>query len=171
MSYGNAFSEAEDERLRVLWDEGHSSNEIGRRMRRSKNSVIGRAHRLKLPLRQSPIQGYSDRKLPASKSVRATYRKRKAVAPPIKAHVNSALALQRAVERQPRIVVVAAQAVVARPAPIPRAALAGTGCRWPMWSNTERATHVYCDAVRATLTHPYCDAHRAVGCRKVEEAA
>ena len=36
-------------RLRALWDEGHSTAEIGRRLGISKNAVVGKAHRLDLP--------------------------------------------------------------------------------------------------------------------------
>jgi len=42
--------------LRALWDEGHSVAEIGRRMGLSKNAVVGKAHRLDLPARESPIR-------------------------------------------------------------------------------------------------------------------
>jgi GcrA cell cycle regulator len=42
--------------LRGLWDEGHSTAEIGRRLGVSKNSVVGKAHRLDLPGRPSPIK-------------------------------------------------------------------------------------------------------------------
>ena len=45
------------DRLRVLWAEGHSTSDIGRRMGITKNSVIGKAHRLDLPARPSPIRG------------------------------------------------------------------------------------------------------------------
>ena len=44
-----------DARLTSDWDAGFSTAEIGRRMGISKNSVIGRAHRLQLPSRGSPI--------------------------------------------------------------------------------------------------------------------
>ena len=43
--------------LRALWTEGHSTAEIGRRMNTSKNAVVGKAHRLGLPPRPSPILG------------------------------------------------------------------------------------------------------------------
>ncbi len=43
-------------RLRGLWDEGHSTAEIGRRLGVSKNAIIGKAHRLSLPGRPSPIR-------------------------------------------------------------------------------------------------------------------
>lgn len=44
------------ETLRALWAEGHSTAEIGRRMNISKNAVVGKAHRLNLPARPSPIR-------------------------------------------------------------------------------------------------------------------
>ena len=43
-------------RLRKLWDEGLSTAEIGRRLGISKNAVVGKAHRLDLPERPSPIR-------------------------------------------------------------------------------------------------------------------
>lgn len=42
-------------RLRALWDDGHSTAEIGRRLMCSKNAVVGKAHRLSLPARPSPL--------------------------------------------------------------------------------------------------------------------
>ncbi len=44
------------ETLRALWAEGLSTAEIGRRMFISKNTVVGKAHRLNLPARPSPIR-------------------------------------------------------------------------------------------------------------------
>ncbi len=43
-------------RLKALWLEGHSTAEIGRRMGISKNAVVGKAHRLNLAGRPSPIR-------------------------------------------------------------------------------------------------------------------
>jgi GcrA cell cycle regulator len=42
--------------LRVLWTEGHSTAEIGRRLGVSKNAIVGKAHRLDLDARPSPIR-------------------------------------------------------------------------------------------------------------------
>jgi len=39
-----------------LWSEGRSGAEIARRLNVSRNSVIGKAHRLELPRRPSPIR-------------------------------------------------------------------------------------------------------------------
>lgn len=72
------------QRLRVLWDEGLSTAEIGRRLGVTKCAVVGKAHRLDLPARPSPIrrgQPIAPRKprrvrsavtLPALTSVQAT---------------------------------------------------------------------------------------------------
>lgn len=43
-------------KLRELWAEGHSTAEIGRRLGVSKNAVVGKAHRLDLSARPSPIR-------------------------------------------------------------------------------------------------------------------
>jgi GcrA cell cycle regulator len=42
--------------LSKLWDEGHSTAEIGRRLGISKNAVVGKAHRLALTPRPSPLK-------------------------------------------------------------------------------------------------------------------
>jgi GcrA cell cycle regulator len=43
-------------KLRNLWDEGHPTAEIARRLNLSKNAVVGKAHRLELEARPSPIR-------------------------------------------------------------------------------------------------------------------
>jgi GcrA cell cycle regulator len=54
--------------LKDLWTEGHSTAEIGRRLGVSKNAIVGKAHRLELDARPSPIRresGKSDSDRPA----------------------------------------------------------------------------------------------------------
>ena len=48
------------DRLKGLWAEGLSTAEIGRRLSISKNAVVGKAHRLELPARPSPIRRDSE---------------------------------------------------------------------------------------------------------------
>ena len=50
------WSDANVARLRALWAEGHSVAEIGRRMRISGNAVVGKADRLGLEARPSPLR-------------------------------------------------------------------------------------------------------------------
>tara|TARA_Y100001970_G_scaffold294331_1_gene450792 strand:+ start:100590 stop:101003 length:414 start_codon:yes stop_codon:yes gene_type:complete len=44
------------DQLRKLWDEGLTTSEIGKNIGVSKNAVVGKAHRLELPSRPSPIR-------------------------------------------------------------------------------------------------------------------
>jgi hypothetical protein len=50
------WTEERVDQLTQLWIEGLSASEIGRRLEVSKNAVIGKAHRLGLPSRPSPIK-------------------------------------------------------------------------------------------------------------------
>ena len=53
---GEAWPTRDLDQLSRLWDEGLTASQIGLRMGRSKNSIVGKAHRLDLPSRPSPIQ-------------------------------------------------------------------------------------------------------------------
>jgi len=100
------------EALRGYWAEGHSTAEIGRRMGISKNAVVGKAHRLVLPPRPSPI-----RREPASGTAPAA-----AVAPvaqPAPQPASPATATPPAPRPQPAP---APQPVAAQPPPAPRPA-------------------------------------------------
>lgn len=44
------------ESLKKMWDEGLSTGEIGKRLGVSKNSIVGKVHRLQLVARPSPIK-------------------------------------------------------------------------------------------------------------------
>lgn len=51
-----AWTDEQIDTLRKLWGEGLSTSEIGRQLGVSKNAVVGKAHRLGLPSRPSPIK-------------------------------------------------------------------------------------------------------------------
>lgn len=55
MTEAFAWTAATDQRLRTLWDLGTSTKQIGVEMGITKNAAVGRAHRLNLPARKSPI--------------------------------------------------------------------------------------------------------------------
>ncbi|MBR0657317.1 GcrA family cell cycle regulator, partial [Plastoroseomonas arctica] len=63
------------ERLQALWAEGHSTAEIGRRMGVSKNAVVGKAHRLNLSARPSPIRRDAQPRAERPRTPRATPRR------------------------------------------------------------------------------------------------
>jgi len=59
-----AWTEAQIADLKRLWIAGQSTSQIGTVLGVSKNAVIGKAHRLKLPARASPIRRSSEPKEP-----------------------------------------------------------------------------------------------------------
>ena len=120
------------QKLSELWAEGHSGAEIGRRLGVSKNSVLGKAHRLRLPSRPSPITG--DRK-PRRPHI---YR---AVGPTLPA-LKSVVIPERA------------------PSAIIAPAFSLHPCRWPMWPHGAMPNHQYCGD-RSLRGRPYCVAHAA----------
>ena len=134
------WSEAELARLPVLWGEGHSTAEIGRRMGRTKSSIVGKAQRLGLDGRPSPI-GRGNCGLGAA---------------PAKPYVPKAKPLREGAKTLPPLSVVAAL-----PVDIFKPRKRG-GCLWPAWADHERPTHVYCGDPVAYAGEPYCQHHRGI---------
>jgi len=142
--------------LRALWAEGHSTAEIGRRMGISKNAVIGKAHRLSLPPRPSPIR-------------------REATAAPRPAmprHTTPRITLPRpAALVAPRPVITApAPAPTPRPvAPVVRAfpRLGARTCCWPI-GEPGTPEFRFCTG-EAMLGKPYCTEHAAVAYVKARD--
>ncbi len=164
------------DQLRALWAEGHSTAEIGRRMGISKNAVVGKAHRLNLPPRPSPIrrEGFggavvTERRLPPP---------RRAPAP------RPAMPLRRL---EPTAVPAAARAAAApppgQPAPAPSEPATTTAaqvavlrpfprmnlrcCAWPH-GDPGTADFRFCGA-EALAGKPYCPEHAALAYVKVRD--
>lgn len=129
-------------RLRSLWAEGLSTAEIGRRLNISKNAVVGKAHRLNLPSRPSPI-----RRAEGEAAPRQTIPKRTQgpTLPPLSPPVSVAPALPplRAIISPPK-------------QQQPRAA----PCCWPIGEPGKPSFH-FCNAA-AAVGKPYCDEHASI---------
>ena len=122
------------EELRRLWDSGKSASEIGKLLGVSKNSVVGKAHRLKLQARPSPIRrGVTPKAKPAPQ---------KEVASP-----RPQVASQPSPQPTPQ-----AQAK-------PRQATKGPKCLWPIGDPGDDDFH-FCEAP-AVYSKPYCEEHCA----------
>lgn len=146
MPHDNPWYDTEIVKFRSEWDEGLSTAEIGRRHNRSKNSIVGKAHRLNVvnPLdflpRPSPIR-------PNSANPR---RKRPQHAPA------TTLPPLRSVETPPPPPV----RLAPQPKPPPRPAPAPTQyrgtCQWPIGEPGTKAFR-FCDKP-AIAGMPYCNA-------------
>ncbi len=157
-------------RLRELWAEGHSTAEIGRRMGISKNAVVGKAHRLNLTARPSPIRREGEEPPPRTSVPRR-------ITGPTLPPLSAAVPAETPPPPAPRPAVVAARpevqrAHVVRPVPALRSLRTQTCC-WPLGDPGTRSFR-FCDA-EATTGKPYCAEHAAVAYVRVrdkrEEAA
>jgi len=150
------------EQLRALWAEGHSTAEIGRRMGVSKNAIVGKAHRLNLAARPSPI-----RRDPAAPA-RAP-QPRRAPQLPVFRMPSPAPLPPRRVEPAPapRPVVVAPAPT---PAPSPVRAFPRTSNRSCCWPLGEPGTPEFrfCGG-ESILGKPYCAEHAAIAYVRVRD--
>lgn len=127
--------------LMRLWEAGRSASEIGRLLGVSKNSVVGKAHRMKLKARPSPI------KRGGTPQVR-----RPAVAAMPKPAVQPAPVVKQEAVRAP--------APVQRPVrSVSRRGGKGPSCLWPIGDPGDADFH-FCGAP-AVAGKPYCDEHCA----------
>jgi GcrA cell cycle regulator len=133
-------------RLRTLWAEGHSTAEIGRRLNISKNAVVGKAHRLNLPPRPSPIRRHEGESAP-----RPSVPKRAMgpTLPPLSASMGTPVPGLRTVM------------------PAPKYSQRATPCCWPIGEPGKPSFH-FCNAA-SVANKPYCEEHAAVAYVRVRD--
>ena len=155
-------------RLTEMWAKGLSTRLIGVAMGRTKNSVIGAAHRNYLPARGTPIKpGGVQPKVRASRSKesealrlakKAEDDTRAARAAVVAAKHRAAAEVVSAALRLERI---AAESLWRAPetstAAIRSTGIGGRGCMYPLWGMVS-PTHKYCGAAQRT-GHVYCETH------------
>jgi len=157
-------------RLRDLWDQGLSTAEIGRRLGITKNAVVGKAHRLMLPARPSPIRRNVDGALPRRPVARRIVGPTLAPAPKVAEAPAFATAEPRPAAPVPNIrrlpAPVPAPMLRAVPA-APRAAGRVPACCWPIGEPGTPSFH-FCGA-GAVGGKPYCAEHVAIAYVKVRD--
>jgi GcrA cell cycle regulator len=141
--------------LKKLWLEGVETKEIGRRLGTNKNVVIGKAHRLKLPGRPSPIRRGVEKKPRKSRATGRTFNVRPEPAP-VTTLQPLTLPLVGVGEHVRALRLVAAI----------NAAQPGSRCCWPMWNDRDRPNGLFCGDA-AVPSRPYCDAHCAAAYMQV----
>jgi GcrA cell cycle regulator len=164
-------------RLRGLWDEGHSTAEIGRRMGVSKNAIIGKAHRLSLPGRPSPIRPDRPPGMPRRRST--PRRITGPTLPPLtagpvaaegKADLPRPREIGTTVSREADragAAFVGEMAARPRPLSVPRLGGRQLTCCWPIGEPGTPSFH-FCDAP-ALPGKPYCDDHAQIAYVRVRE--
>ena len=154
-------------RLRELWAEGHSTAEIGRRLGVSKNAVVGKAHRLDLSARPSPIRREGEY-VPAPR--RPKLRPTGPTLPPLPCTCVGGVA---PVEASPVRVAIAPRVQPRQPPPPrlqpppPRPYGRVITCCWPIGEPGTRGFR-FCDA-ESVPGKPYCADHAQLAYVKVKD--
>lgn len=149
--------------LRTLWAAGHSAQQIARAMHTSKNAIVGKAHRLALPGRPSPIKTASTASRPARNPRRTLPPLAMSRATP--GDMAACASTIEALHGPPGSNLGAVAAPLSRVRVQPGAVTAGTlvevkfervskPCCWPMWGDWK---HPHKDG-RAPLPARFCDA-------------
>ena len=135
-------------RLKTLWAEGLSTAEIGRRLNISKNAVVGKAHRINLPSRPSPIR-----------QVDADDRSRPAPPKRVQGPTLPPLFKGEQIETRPAAPVIS---IVPR-----KPLLRCEPCCWPIGTPGKESFH-YCNA-DSEPGKPYCEEHAAIAYVRVTD--
>ncbi len=166
-------------RLRDLWAEGLSTAEIGRRLGVSKNAVVGKAHRLDLPARPSPIRREGEATAPRRAVPRCVTG---TTLPPLSSDALPPPAVAPASVVRPAPfppLAAAAPPAPPRPAPAPPAAARLQAvapprsygrvvtCCWPI-GEPGTPSFCFCDAP-SEPGKPYCDEHAKLAYVKVRD--
>jgi GcrA cell cycle regulator len=146
-------------RLRALWAEGHSTAEIGRRLGASKNAVVGKSHRLRLPARPSPIRRDGVRHAPRPRRLRGP------TLPNLQALYNAShigISQDQAPTRPPANPDPPAITAAVRAAPLGK-----QPCCWPI-GEPGTASFRFCDRPNEA-GKPYCPDHCAIAYPKMRD--
>lgn len=148
------------ERLKEYWTQGLSASQIAARIGGiTRNAVIGKAHRLNLSARPSPIRsgGGNSRPRARPKPTTTTAEGRN----PVRLSGASVAPLEAEVERAMR--------TINKARPPARGAVGSTSCLWPFGNPGESNFH-FCDAP-ALEGRPYCDEHCSMAYIRKDKSA
>lgn len=133
---------AELEQVRTLWAEGLTAGQIGERLQRTRNSVLGKVHRLNLPPRPSPLGPRGD----------GTPQRPKVPRPPRPAPLPPGTRTLPPVEH--------AAPAPSPPPPPPAAPLPRRGtCQWPIGEPRTAGFRFCGDPLWHGTRLPYCETH------------
>jgi len=162
--------------LRDLWAQGHSTAEIGRRLSVSKNAIVGKAHRLDLDARPSPIRREAAK--PATERPLAYPRMAGPTLPPLASAGTPPVTPPSNIQplRTAPVASVRPVSVVTIVAPAPRPVMpsapiqarrSAPSCCWPIGEPGTK-TFRFCDDP-SVAGKPYCDEHVKLAYVKIRD--
>ena len=159
-----AWTEQMVEDLRKMWKEGLTTGEIGKRLGVSKNSIVGKVHRLGLAGRPSPIKKKSDdseaisqptapslQTIKTSKAEKITSDESNKKAEAVKESKKEEHFISTKIESKPQ---------VRKDGKVMLTSLDNHTCRWPIGDPKDENFHFCGKKVR--LGQTYCEEHAAL---------
>ena len=147
--------------LRILWSEGHSTAEIGRRMDTTKNAIVGKAHRLQLPARPSPIRVASPDRAERTPGVKPSPSALVSLLPAAPDAPRPLTAPSQVVEAAPTALPPPVPTPTPEPPPVrpvsPVTARRASTCQWPIGEPGKAGFHLCGD--EPAPSKPYCPSH------------
>ena len=137
------------EKLRQMWKQGLTTSEIAKKIGVSKNSIVGKVHRLNLTARPSPIKKKEE--APLEQPVRKTAEKEPKSTKPVKKIKIETVEISPAV---------AVPSTVETTGCIPLTELDNHTCRWPIGDPRDEGFCFCGKKVRSGQT--YCEEHAAI---------
>ncbi len=158
------------EQLSVLWDEGITTAEIGRRIGVTKNAVIGKVHRLSLSGRAKPTSTPANRPRkpsPVPVGRQSAPERMNGHAPLISG--NNALKPQPDMAPEPRRIIRPAELADVVPISLRATILTLTEqtCKWPIGDPSTEEFH-FCGH-RSKSGVPYCEYHAGIAYQPVND--
>lgn len=148
-----AWSDEQDDILKALYGRGLSAGMIiltGELPGRSRNAIIGRIHRLKLPCRQTEM-----RARPNTLPIKPSRKQGKVTTAKRKTELRSSVSATKARPFPPTLCLSITPALEAPPG-VSLLSLESKHCRWPIWSEGDQ--HRFCGIDRK-VGSSYCDEH------------
>lgn len=124
------------EKVKVLWEEGHSAQKIGYQLNVSKNAIIGVVHRMGLPKRLNPVK-------PGASQPEFKFHSSRPVPTPTGPTLPPLKSVTKPIE-------------VYKPPQLPRRVRATVECQWPQKINGK---YTFCNA--PAVRGSYCGQHAA----------
>lgn len=142
--------------LRMMWKQGLTTGEIGKRLGVSKNSIVGKVHRLQLDARPSPIKKKSEQEEELEKTAVARTSAEEADK---KIKSSDKKTTEKALKPAPKKDAIPAAAPLRNPGNIKLTDLDNHTCRWPLGDPKDENFHFCGKKVR--LGQTYCEEHSA----------
>lgn len=168
--------------LKKMWDEGLSTGEIGKRLGVSKNSIVGKVHRLQLTARPSPIkkketaanEKTKEAPVKAKEKKSTVTEEKKTIAPKTEPEAETPKTVKPAPENKPapqRAPVKEKESMINMSIPVAAAPrkpgdkvtvtdLDNHTCRWPIGDPKDENFH-FCGA-KVKVGQTYCEEHAAI---------